>query len=188
MTKYILHGGAAKRDTEDNKKFFREITSNLSDSATILVVCYAMKESCWDDVLNADKITFSSVSSEKNLNLVLADKKTSAFIEQIKNADVIYMHGGDTHVLKEYLDKIPDLENVWKGKVVAGTSAGALVLAKYFYENDDDTYNEGLGIFPFKLFCHYTEEKTDKLEKLKQFKESIEVHTIPDEKFFIIEK
>ena len=188
MTKYILHGGASKKDTDDNKKFFRAITTNLPNSATILVVCYMMEGKNWDEVLEADKKTFSRIAPNKNLNLVLADKQTSAFLNQIKNADAIYMHGGNTHILKEYLDKIPDLENIWKDKVVVGTSAGALVLAKYWYENDDNTYNIGLGIMPFKLFCHYSDEKSDKLEKLKRFGENIEVRTIAEEKFFTIEQ
>jgi peptidase E len=188
MTKYILHGGASKYDTDDNKKFFREITTSLSDSATILVVCYMMEGKNWDEVLEADKKTFLTVAPDKNLNLILADKETSAFLNQIKETDAIYMHGGNTKVLKEYLDKIPNLENVWKDKVVAGTSAGALVLAKYWYENDDDTYNVGLGIFPFKLFCHYDNTKSDKLEKLKNFGEDIEVRTIAEQKFFIVER
>jgi len=188
MTKYILHGGASKYDTDDNKKFFREIITSLSDSATILVVCYMMEGKNWDEVLEADKKTFLNVAPNKNLNLVLADKQTSAFIGQIKNADAIYMHGGNTHVLKEYLDKIADLKNVWRGKIIAGTSAGALVLGEYYYENDDDTYNVGLGIFPFKLFCHYDNEKSDKLDKLKSFGDDIEVRTIAEQKFFIIEQ
>ncbi len=31
---------------------------------------------------------------------------------------------------------------------------------------------------------HYSEEKTDELEKLKQFKENIEVRTMKEEEFF----
>lgn len=188
MTKYILHGGANKYDTDDNKNFFREIVTSLSDSAIILVVCYMMEGKNWNEVLEIDKKIFANVAPEKNLNLILANEETSTFLNQIKKADAIYMHGGNTHILKEYLDKIPDLENIWKDKVIAGTSAGALVLGKYYYENDDSTYNIGLGIFPFKLFCHYDDTKSDKLEKLKSFGENIEVCTIAEQKFFIIER
>ncbi|MCK5641891.1 MAG: Type 1 glutamine amidotransferase-like domain-containing protein [Gammaproteobacteria bacterium] len=187
MTKYILHGGAAKRVTDDNKKFFREITSSLSDSVIILIVCYAMKEDVWDEVLEADKKTFSAFSRNKNLKLVLADKQASVFLRQIKSADAIYIHVGNTHILKKYFDKVPNLENTWKDKIVAGTSAGALVLGKYFYENDDDTYNEGLGILPFKIICHY-DEKSDKLKKLKRFRDNIEIRAIAEEKFITIEQ
>ena len=187
-TKYILHGGAARRETEDNKKFFEEITKGLSDSSNVLVICYAKPKETWNETLKAVKKTISSASPQKVLNFELASDKTSAFIEQVKKADAIYLLGGDSHTLKEYLSYFPDLSKLWAGKTVAGSSAGALVLSKYFYENDDDTCNEGLSILPFKTFCHYAEEKSDKLEKLRQFGENIEVRTIPEEKFFIIEQ
>jgi len=187
-TKYILHGGAASRETEDNKKFFKEIMKGLSDSSNVLVVCYAKPRETWNEILEAVKKTFSYASPQKVLNFELASDKTSAFIEQINRADAIYLLGGDSHTLKEYLSRVPNLSELWEDKTIAGSSAGALVLSKYFYENDDDTYNEGLGILPFKIFCHYTEEKSDKLEKLRSFGENIKIRTIPEEKFFIIEQ
>jgi len=188
MTKYILHGGAAKRETEDNKKFFVEITKNLSDTANLLVVCFAKEKNIWDEVFKNVKLTFSSASPEKQIQFVLASKDTRAFIEQIKTANAIYILGGETRVLRDYLAKVDDLEKLWSGKVIAGSSAGVLALARYWYENDDDTYNKGLGIFPFKLFCHYTKEKSDKLDKLKEYGDDSEVRTIEEEKFLIIER
>jgi len=188
MTKYILHGGASKRETEDNKKFFREIADSLPNSAEVLVVCYMMVGKDWPEVLKADKRKFSSAAPDKKLNLVLADTHPDVFRGQLKSADAVYLHGGNTHILKEYPDKIPNLENLWQGKIIAGTSAGALVLTKYWYENDDDTYNQGLGILPFKLFCHYSEEKADKLKKLKAFGDNSEVRIIPEEEFFVFKQ
>ena len=155
MTKYVLHGGSSSRDILNNKEFFREITANLADSATILVVCYAIEHRDWNTVIEADKKIFSRTIPDKDLKFLLADKEINTFLDQIRSADAIYIHGGNSHILKDYLDKIIDLESVWKDKVIAGSSAGALVLGKYFYENDDDTCNEGLGILPFKIFCHY---------------------------------
>ena len=187
MTKYILHGGAAKRKTKANQEFFFEITKDLSDPVNVLIICYAMERKVWEEVLEKEKETFSNASPEKVLNWVLASEETDILIEQINKADAIYMHGGNTHILKEYLAKVPDLENLWKDKVVAGSSAGALVLSKYFYENDDNTYSEGLGILDLKTFCHYTAEKSDKLEKLKRFGDDVEVRSIAEEKFFIYE-
>lgn len=193
MTKYILHGGYTSRKTDDNKKFFSEIVKGLSNPVKILCVYYAKEDkSKWSELFENDKENFSFASPQKTLNLEIANDKTDAFIEQISNADVIYMRGGkSTHILQEYLEKVSDLEKLWSGKVVAGSSAGAIVLSKYYYENDDDMrpYNKGLGILPIKVFCHYTQEQSDKLRKLKEYGENIEtIYTIPDEKFFIIEQ
>lgn len=188
MTKYILHGGAAKRESEDNNKFFKEIVSNLSDNAKVLVVCAAKDPNVWNEVFEATKKTFSSVSPEKKLRCSLADVDPVIFTKQIQEADALYMLGGTTLKLKEYLAKVPNLEQLWDNKTVAGSSAGALCLTRYWYENDADTYNQGLGILPFKLFCHYTEEQIDKLERLKAFGDSGDTRTLPEEKFIIIEQ
>ena len=189
MTKYILHGGQAGRQSPDNKKFFLEMVNGLSDKVNVLCVLFAREKDVWNEKFEEDKRNFSSASPQKVFRFVLANDKTSAFTEQIKQADVIYLKGGNTHWLQDHLAEVPDLKNLLTGKVVAGSSAGALVLSKYYYENDDDTYNKGLGILPIKTFCHYEEEKSDKLTKLKEFGENIEtIYTIPEEKFFIIEQ
>ncbi|MFA6306318.1 MAG: Type 1 glutamine amidotransferase-like domain-containing protein [Patescibacteria group bacterium] len=188
MTKYILHGGAAKKDTIANKNFFFEIANNLPDSNNILIVCYAKEKDSWQEELGKDRHRFFSAAPQKAFDLILADENASVFIEQIKQADAIYMCGGNTSILKKYLEKISNLENLWKDKIVAGSSAGALVLAKYYYENDDDAYDKGLGILPLKIICHYTEELADKLERLKRYGGKFEVRVIPEEKFLIIER
>lgn len=154
MTKYILHGGVTTRETEKNSKYFREITDSLMNGDKLLLVCYAKDEERWEEVLENTKKTFFKADPEKSLNITLAKKETGKFIEQIKEVDAVYMCGGGTHILKKYLEKIPNLEKLWKNKLIVGTSAGALVLGKHFYENDDDTYAVGLGILPNKIICH----------------------------------
>ncbi len=193
MTKYILHGGATSRESEDNRNFFLEMIKGLSGTVNILCVYYARKDKDkWAFDLENDKQKFSKVVTDQTLNFEIADEDTNIFIEQIKKADVIYMRGGEsTHLLQEYLEKVDNLENLWKGKVVAGSSAGAIVLAKYYYENghEERPYNKGLGILPIKAFSHYTDGESDKLEKLKEFGENIEtIYKIPEEKFFVIEQ
>ncbi|MBT6691076.1 type 1 glutamine amidotransferase-like domain-containing protein [Candidatus Parcubacteria bacterium] len=188
MTKYILHGGAAKRPTEANKKFFAEVTKSLLNPVNLLIVCFAKDKNIWDEVFTNIQVTFSAASPDQQIKFTLASDDTKLLTEQIKTTDAIYMLGGNTKMLRDYLAKVENLENLWQDKIVAGTSAGALTLASYWYENDDDSYNQGLGIFPFKLFCHYDAEKSEQLEKLKTYGDNSEVKTIAEEEFFIIEK
>ncbi len=186
MTKYILHGGETKKHSKNNKNFFRE-SVGTAPHTKILVVLFAREEDLWEEIYSAIQKFFTKYSPEKELEFLLASPKIDELIKQIKNSNVIYMHGGNTHKLKEMLDKIPNLENLWKNKIISGSSAGALVLSKYWYENDDDSYNEGLGILPIKLFCHYKKENNDRLEKLKQFGEPLPTYSLPEEIFFILE-
>ncbi|MBU0706914.1 Type 1 glutamine amidotransferase-like domain-containing protein [Patescibacteria group bacterium] len=188
MTKYILHGGAARRDTEDNKEFFIEIVKDIMDPVNVLIVCYAKDKKIWEEAFESVKESFKKALPQKHLNFVLAGHNTEGFKEQLKEVNAVYILGGNTHILQEYLEKVPDLVNLLKNKTIAGSSAGALVFSSYYYENDDDTYNKGLGILPYKTFCHYTEEKTNKLKKLKGFGKNIKIHAIPEEKYIVIKK
>ncbi|MFA5127493.1 MAG: Type 1 glutamine amidotransferase-like domain-containing protein [Patescibacteria group bacterium] len=188
MTKYILHGGETSRPTSDNKQFFIGITSDLNNKATILCVYFARTKEKWPAMLEQDKINFSSASRQKNLNVTMADDELNNFAEQIKQADVIYLRGGDTDTLKIILNKMKNLDELWRGKIVAASSAGVYVLSKYYYSNSKDNIGDGLGILPIKSICHYKEEKSDKLERLKKHGEDLPVYAIPEEKFFIVEK
>lgn len=187
MTKYILHGGATSKDSPDNKKFFNEAIRGLQGQVTILCVYFAREKKLWPKMLEQDKLHFASTNKQKVFNFIIADDKTSNLIEQMKKADLIYLRGGETNKLKESLSKVKNLGNLFKDKVIIGSSAGAYVLSRYYYTNSEDTILNGFDILPIKTFCHYSEGKVNKLEKLKQYGENLKVYAIPEEKFFIIE-
>lgn len=187
MTKYILHGGATSKESEDNKRFFSEMLNGLPDNATILCVYFARGKNLWPELFEQDKISFSSVLPHRVFNFVLADEKTDIFIDQLKSAGLIYLRGGNTDKLKDLLSRVYNLPELFKDKIVSGSSAGAYVLSTY-YANSKNDVEKGLGILPIKTFCHYTEEKSDTLKFLKEYAEDLEVYSIPEEKFSIIKK
>ncbi|MBU0661516.1 Type 1 glutamine amidotransferase-like domain-containing protein [Patescibacteria group bacterium] len=192
MTKYFLHGGGESKTTEDNKKFFQELVQELPEEINILCVYIARDKRLnvwdWNKMFEDDKRQISSACPEKTFDFVMAEDKTSAFTDQIKNADIVYLRGGITDVLLEFLKEIPDIDKIWGNKIVAGCSAAALVLSQYYYDGDLDAYKKGLGILPIKIICHWGEERYSKLEGLKKFGEDLEIYKIPEQKFFIIEQ
>lgn len=189
MTKYILHGGGTKRQTEDNKKFFAEIVRDLDDGANILCAYFAVADKeTWAERLDKFKMRIAEVAPQKVFNFILADDKTEVFVGQIKKADVIYLHGGDTNLLKNKLKEVDNFAELVQGKIVVGSSAGAYVLSKYYYTNSGLEVDEGLGLLPIKTFCHYEENKVAELERLKKHGEDLEIYKIPEEKFFNILK
>src|SRR3989338_1528921 len=103
MTKYILHGGQARRDTESNKRFFREIAKDLNIPVRVLIVCFAKDKSTWAEVFEGTKRTFIAAAPEKEFQFDLADENPDIFVGQVKIAHALYMLGGSTHMLKEYL-------------------------------------------------------------------------------------
>lgn len=188
MTKYILHGGRAGKQTPYNKKFFFEAVNGLPDKVSVLSVIFAKNKERWNESFKEDQINFSSASPQKKFKFILATDKISTFKKQIRQADIIYLKGGNTDTLYKYLVKIPNLKKLFSGKVIIGVSAGTLVLSKYYYSTDDNTLHEGLGVLKIKTFCHYTDDKIDKLKLLKKYEEDLETYALPEEKFIVIEQ
>lgn len=79
------------------------------------------------------------------------------FEEQVKESDVIYLPGGDDHLIKYWLDQY-DLPAIWEGKVVAGSSAGSDVLVQHYWTCDWRKLMDGLGIVPIKFIPHFNSE------------------------------
>lgn len=171
-TKYILHGGFNPGQTEeDNNKFYGEILKDASEGAKILLVCFA-KDTERVPTATAKVIAeFNKNKWQKQLTFEIASEES--FVEQVKSADVIYLHGGRTLKLLDTLKRFPNLKELFNGKTVAGESAGANVLAKFCYSPSADEAIEGLGILPIKVIPHYSEEYMDKLDGVGQELETL---------------
>jgi cyanophycinase len=83
------------------------------------------------------------------------DKKTAndpALAEQIRTSKLIYMLGGFTHYLGETLkDSLcwsAALEAFQNGAVIAGSSAGAMVMCEYYYDPSKQRVERGLNLVP----------------------------------------
>lgn len=161
LAKFILHGGFASHVNEQNDSFFREMLKNTPDKLKVLLVCFAKEIDKVPVSKEKDIAQFERNKEDKNIFFQVADEK--AFVEQVKNADIIYFHGGNTLKLLEILKKFPELKELFVGKVVAGESAGAYVLSSVFYSKTENGLYRGLGFVPVKLICHYIGENADKL-------------------------
>ncbi len=160
---FILHGGFNTEEKgRDNSDFYSTILKADSQGKRLLLVPFA-KDS--DRIPRAiEKVTteFNSVKGDREIFIETANE--DHFVDQVKNADIIYFHGGVSLKLLGALKKYPELHKYLQGKVVAGESAGANVWCKYFYSPHADGVFEGLGILPFKIIPHYKEEYKDKLD------------------------
>lgn len=187
MTKYLLHGGETSRQSEDNNKFFFEMTKVDKSPVKILCVYFAREVEAWDKLFDQDQKCFSSVAPTKVLSFTRADKDFKIFEEQIKNADVIYMRGGVTEDLLSVLRPFENFGRLLTNKVVSGSSAGVCVLAQYFHSGTPGTHaRAGLGLLPIKTFVHYSEEKQEELKELEDLGQQLPIYKIPEEKFAIV--
>ncbi len=155
-TRFVLHGGFTPHIKQQDDAFFREVLRSAPEEAKVLLVYFAKE---------ADRINVNKEEDIKEFNKN-KDKKTllfevateELFLSQVAWADVVYLHGGATVKILEVLKKFPNLGKSFGGKVIAGDSAGANVLAKAFYSQRANGVFDGLGILPIRVICHYSEE------------------------------
>lgn len=184
MTKFILHGGRAKDDCADNDVFFREMLVGTHNQVNILLCYFARSESEWESHAQRDIRYFRRNCDDKNLTFEIA--KVENLESQILASDVIYIFGGETSRLVQVMKTIPNLNGLLAGKVVGGSSAGAYVFSKYYFENDIKKIGTGLGILNMKIFCHYSEEKESDAKKLRDFGENLPLVTLREHELEII--
>jgi len=156
MTKYVLNSGGLKNNPQRARDFFAEMLKGLGDKPRILICCFAQPREIWEQNFAKDKDN-SRETFPEGVEPVFELAFPDMFKEQIQKADVLYMHGGDDHLIKYWLEKF-DIPNIWEGKVVATSSASSHVLSKHFWTCDWRKCMDGLGILPIKFLAHYKSE------------------------------
>jgi peptidase E len=191
MTKFILHGGFTSADNEFNRTFYREMSSGVPDGGIVLLVYFACDDEGREEKLEQDKERILARAEGRVLNVQVATREN--FIEEVRAADAIYMRGGSTKKLMAALKEHPEFAEAIKGKVVSGSSAGAYVLATYYYSSSDHVVREGLGIVPIKVICHYQSEhrdfqnKEDPVEVMRKYGKELKIIVLKDYEWQVVE-
>jgi hypothetical protein len=154
MTKYILIGGYPWKATDGGKAFVEELIKGFDGPVRILECIFARPRQEWAKAYSDDQKSFSTHLPGKQLEFQLADPER--FTQQVKWADAIYIRGGSAEIAAtEMLKKDGGWMNGLYGKTLAGTSAGADLISKYYYDLDNLKIVEGLGLLPIKVLVHY---------------------------------
>jgi peptidase E len=160
---------------------------------SFLIVSFARPTEAWD-LPEEEIVKIKTLNQNKIIHFHTASKEN--FIKELKVADVVYVRGGNTSKLVAELKKTTDFNDLIQGKVVAGSSAGALALAKYYFSQDEDSISEGLGILPAKMITHfglpnnYNQSFEPELKTLQEYKkeESLKTIALRETEFVIIEQ
>ena len=166
MTKFIFHGGVTQLDVESNRSFYREIIKDIPDGGTVLLVYFASRATDLqsdEEKMKCDIEGFKKQSEGKHLNFVMATREE--FIDQLSQADAVYIRGGSTAQLMEILRSYPDLKPYTEGKVLAGSSAGAYALSTFYDSHYEDLVLDGLALAPVRVVCHCDSAKMKPREK-----------------------
>lgn len=171
-TKFILHGGFNPALPMEDDAFFSTILENTNQTPKILLVFFAKEEDRIPKNEKEDISQFEKNKKDKTLYFESADEEN--FIKQIQEADVIYFHGGKSSKLVDTLKQFSNLKEALEGKTVVGDSAGANALSTYYFGNHDNKIFEGIGVIPIKVFCHYSDERENQLQELKEYRPELE--------------
>jgi len=174
MTKYILHGGFDKNISYIKDEFFQETLKDTRDNVKIFLVFFAEFDEYLELRIKQCKDQFENNKGSKNLEFKMATEEN--FLEGCAWADVIFLSGGKTTKIIDKLKKFENLERVFDNKIVAGDSAGANVLSQVFYSRKSKEITKGLGIIPFKIIVHYTEDMGNPLEEIEPNFETLFLH------------
>ncbi len=183
-TTHILHGGSAQHVNSENDVFFREVLKKTSNKPRILLVHFASPPERLE--LNKERDTHQFLRNKGDKELFFTEAEEGKFIEQISQSDVIYLGGGTTGLLIAKLSTYPDLANNFKGKIIAGESAGANVQATYGYSKSASGIIKGLGLLPVFMYPHYEKGREKEID-LTQIPDSLEKLFLANYQFRIFE-
>lgn len=174
MTTYLLHGGATSKDDPRNDAFFRLLTE-LSPTPTVRIMqCYwAREQERQKTLIPQDQERIRNQTTKKTTFYVASDPID--LLSNIHDCDVLYVAGGESHLLEPFYAGLASLKPLLAGKMYAGSSMGAfMAAASYVLSYDDrhtDSVHSGLGLLPIQTLCHWDmeNEKATKLAMLSQY-------------------
>jgi len=180
--KFILHGGFTPSALQENDSFFGEVLKDAPAEAKILLVYFAKENDRVEKNKNEDIVQFNKNKGSKKLLFDVANE--NSFLEQVKVADIIYLHGGKSVKILETLKKFSGLGDLFESKIIAADSAGVNVLSAYFYSKTAGGVFKGLDILPIKIMCHYVSGMPEEL--LKETAPELETVFIPEYAYKVI--
>lgn len=193
-TKYILVGGHIHKALDGGEAFVKELVKDLAKKPVKILDCmFARPKESWEDKLIEDQKFFSRYITD--FELELADPEN--FTHQVKESDVVFLRGGFTGMLMDALQKDTAWIKELDGKVVAGTSAGAEVMAKYYHVLKTSRTGDGFGLVNVKFIPHWKSDFFDgeqqnidwekTLEELKEYKEDLPIVVLAEGEFTVVE-
>jgi hypothetical protein len=196
MTKYVLNSGGVYRYPEKAQKFFAELVVGLGQNPKILVCCFAQPREDWETKFAKDVELIPHYVGDFEPQLELAFPDT--FETQMYKADIVYFHGGDDHLIRNWLERF-DLEKICHGKVVATNSASSNAISTAFWTCDWRQNFKGLGILPIEFISHYHSDYGQDdprgpinwdvaLTELEQFGHNLPIHALEEGDYVVIEK
>ncbi len=153
MTKFVLNSGGWRNEPDRAKQFFAEVFKDVGKTPKVLLCFFAVPREDWDARFETSIERIKTVTPE-GVTPTFELAYPATFSQQAQAADVIYISGGDDHLLMHWLKQF-DLSKIFGGKTVATSSASSHALSTHFWSADWRMCMDGLGILPIKFLAHY---------------------------------
>lgn len=156
-TKFILHGGMMRWQTDANKLYYQETVKSIVNPK-VLLVYFARQDDEISELIKRDKNSFVWANPGLIIEFTVATEKN--FVEQVMVNDIIFLAGGETQKLINTVIRTEiNLGVVLDGKTLSGSSAGAYLISEWYYTNSGKEIRQGLGLLPIAVWAHYRAEE-----------------------------
>ena len=198
MTKYVLNSGGIKKCPELRKQFHKEMVAGLGGRPRILFCAFAQAREYWEIKLR-DSEGFIRRDAPEDVGLSLELAMPDIFEAQCEQADIIYFTGGDVDLLRYWTNRF-NLPALFRGKVVAASSASVWLLSTSFWSCDWRQCDDGLGILSIKFIAHYlsdfgADDPRGPIDWQKAYDDltaygdtSLPIHALKEGEFIVIEQ
>lgn len=130
------------------------------NTAKVLFIPFAKDEIDWEKTIQKyQNSIFLKLFKENRITISTAILNPKTLKNQLCSADILFFSGGSELNLKKLFKKntIPNTN-----KIIIGVSAGTNFLSKFYFSNDREKIEPGLGVLPINTICHFSAEKNKK--------------------------
>ena len=190
MKRLILMGGRPWFAADKGERFTQALFRYFPKEVKLAFCIFAQPESDHEETRKWNTGMFDKFKDGRHINYQTMTPEN--FAEVSAWADVIYLPGGSTSVLLGKIKASGDVAELWDGKVIAGSSAGANLFCVGYTALSDRKFGEGLGWVKATCIPHwrakdfegYTEQDWDSAEQesLRQYPD-LPVLCIPESDF-----
>lgn len=186
--KIILVGGYPHKAKDGGKAFYESLVKGFPEPVKVLVCLFARPRGNWEDAFLQDKNYFATNLPNVNIEIKLATQEN--FLEELGWCNAIYFRGGDINLVP-FMSQYPNWQNYLEEKVVAGSSMGAYMLSKYYFDITSNTIKNGTGITNTKVIVHWKSQLPeyvntkweDGYKELVDYKENLPTYKLAEGEF-----
>jgi peptidase E len=153
MKHLILAGG--QMDVKGGRAWVEALLQDCKSSAKVAFCLFAREESDWDQVVSGH-IDLITRYTDKRVNFKVFEAIN--FAEVSAWANVVVIVGGDPWRLKNTLEQYGNLMELWDGKTISGSSAGADIMVRRYMYLQDKVVQAGFGWVPVNVIPHWRAE------------------------------